>query len=72
MRWINKSNKIKKYWDKAAAKRKSKKEKQMNRLMKRIKEKEEKIRQEESDAEKYGKKFEPIKRGHYLKKFYGK
>ena len=40
-------------------KRKSKKEKQMDRLMKKIAEKEEKMKQEEADAEKYGK----VKRG---------
>ena len=53
MRWMNKSNKIKK------SKRKSKKEKQMDRLMKRIKKKESETRQEDADAEKYGK----VKRG---------
>jgi hypothetical protein len=40
-------------------KRKSKKETQMDRLMKKIARKEEKMRQEEADAEKYGK----VKRG---------
>ena len=40
-------------------KRKSKKERQMDRLMKKIAGKEEKMKQEEADAEKYGK----VKRG---------
>ena len=36
MRWINKSNKIKKYWAEAAAKRKRRKEKQRLKSMKII------------------------------------
>ena len=69
MRWMNKSNKIKKHWAKLAAKRKSRKEKQMDRLMKRIEKKETEARQEDADAEKYGK----TKRGrNRARDWYGK
>ena len=51
------------------SKRKSKKEKQMDRLMKRIEKKEAEARQEDADAEKYGK----TKRGrNRARDWYGK
>jgi len=51
MRWINRSNKIKKYWAELAAKRKRAKEKRRMKSMKVIEKAEEEAGQEDADAE---------------------